>query len=305
MSTYNNFSSSCFSTGKFAEICNTTKNTLFHYDEIGLLKPSIIKDNGYRYYSVDQIYTFDIINILKNCNCSLKEIKETIENSDISTFFDFVNEKKAELLLQQQKINKAINLLEHSSTITSFALDGQMNIPYITKTKENKYIVATPCDATHTQNSNELAKTLNKHFTMCENIQNIEKFPLGHIILQQTFNCGELNHAYIYSILNEPLKEQLATKNIKTTKNKETTKEITPIKSYNNYQKTIKKGSYLNIKHQGPYETIGNAYQQLFSYIYTNQLTLDSDIYEENLISHFATSKETDHVIHIFVKIKE
>ena len=291
MNTYNNFSSSCFSTGKFAEICNTTKNTLFHYAEIGLLKPNIIKDNGYRYYSVDQIYTFDIITILKNCNCSLKEIKETIENSDISTFFDFVNEKKAELLLQQQRINQAINLLEHSSNITSFALEGQMNTPYITKINENKYIIATPCDATHKQNSKELAKTLNTHFTMCQNIQNIEKFPLGHIILQQTFNCGELNHAYIYSILDVPLNNQLNTSN--------------HTKQYLNFEKIITKGTYLNIKHQGPYETIGNAYQQLFSYIYTNQLTLDSDIYEENLISHFATSKETDHVIHIFVKIRD
>ncbi|MBQ8043595.1 MAG: hypothetical protein IJ272_05540, partial [Clostridia bacterium] len=62
-------------------------------------------------------------------------------------------------------------------------------------------------------------------------------------------------------------------------------------------------GTYLNIKHKGSYETIGNAYQQLFAYIYTNNITICSDIYEENLISYFATSKEADHIIHIFVRI--
>lgn len=283
MHKYNNLTSSCFSTGKFAQICNTTKNTLFHYDEIGLLKPSIIKENGYRYYSVDQIYTFDIINILKNCNCSLKEIKHTIENSDISTFFDFVAEKKSELLLQKERIEQAINLLDHSSAITSHALEGSMNTPYITELEYEKYIIYTSCDATHSQNSGEIASTLNKHFSMCNNLDNIEKFPLGHIILQQTFNCGELNHAYIYSILDKPLSKS---------------------NKYISQQQIITKGQYLNIKHQGSYETIGSAYQQLFSYIYANNIELDSDIYEENLISYFATSKETDHVIHVFVKIK-
>lgn len=282
MNNQSNLSSSCFSTGTFAKICNTTKNTLFHYDEIGLLKPSITKSNGYRYYSVEQIYTFDIINILKNCNCSLKEIKDTIENNNIESFFDFVSEKKAELLLQRQRIDNAIKLLEHSNNITTFALEGHPNIPYISDIPKDKYIIATPCDPTHIQNSSESAATLNKHFSMCDQLSNIEKFPLGHITLQETFNCGELNHAYIYSILDKPLPKT---------------------NLYAKQQRTIPKGSYLNIKHKGSYETIGNAYQQLFSYIYVNNLNLSSDIFEENLISYFATSKESDHIIHIFVKI--
>ena len=278
----NNITSSYFTTGKFAKICNTTKNTLFHYDEIGLLNPSIIKDNGYRYYTVDQIYTYDIINILKNCNCSLKEIKSTLENNNINSFFSFIEDKKISLLEQRARIDKAIHLLDQSYKITTSALQGEVNKPFITKLNEDKHIIATKCNPTHKLNNQEIASTLNNHFSMCDNLNCVNRFPLGYIILQQTYNSGELHHAYIYSNLREPL----------LTDN-----------SYFDQQIIVKKGTYLNIKHKGTYETIGNAYQELLSYAYINNLQLCSDIYEENLISYFATSSEDDHIIHIFVMV--
>lgn len=282
MSNYNNLTSSYFSTGKFAKICNTTKNTLFHYDEIGLLKPSITKSNGYRYYSVDQIYTYDIINLLKNCECSLKEIKDTLNNTDMDTFFKFVNEKKSTLLQQRERIDKAIQLLDQSSTITRTALQGDVNVPYLTERNEDTYIVSTLCNASQSLNNQEIATTLNQHFTMCDSLSTVDRFPLGHIILQQTYNCGELHHAFIYSGIRTPLDEN---------------------NEFYSRQQVITKGTYLNIKHKGTYETIGNAYQELLSYIYSNHLSITSDIYEENLISYFATSSEDEHIIHIFVKV--
>ena len=39
-----------FTTGQFAKLCSTTKETLFHYDSLGLLKPARVGENGYRYY---------------------------------------------------------------------------------------------------------------------------------------------------------------------------------------------------------------------------------------------------------------
>lgn len=40
--------------GEFAELCGTTKETLFHYDEIGILKPAWLGENRYRYYTPAQ-----------------------------------------------------------------------------------------------------------------------------------------------------------------------------------------------------------------------------------------------------------
>ena len=48
--------------GEFSKICNVTTKTLRYYDEIGLLKPSIVNGhNGYRYYDVQQLKTILLI----------------------------------------------------------------------------------------------------------------------------------------------------------------------------------------------------------------------------------------------------
>ena len=54
-----------FTTGEFAKLCGVKKQTLFHYDQIGILRPEIIASNGYRYYSVLQFDTYITIAMLK------------------------------------------------------------------------------------------------------------------------------------------------------------------------------------------------------------------------------------------------
>lgn len=63
-----------FTTGQFAKLCSTTKETLFHYDSLGLLKPARVGENGYRYYSASQFFDFDLIAVLQSAGCSLQEI---------------------------------------------------------------------------------------------------------------------------------------------------------------------------------------------------------------------------------------
>ena len=41
-------------TGELAKIMGITKETLFHYDEIGLFRPAIVLPNRYRYYEITQ-----------------------------------------------------------------------------------------------------------------------------------------------------------------------------------------------------------------------------------------------------------
>ena len=61
-------------TGEFAKICGVNKQTLFHYDQIGILCPEIMGDNGYRYYSYLQLDTYNTIAMLKELDMPLSEI---------------------------------------------------------------------------------------------------------------------------------------------------------------------------------------------------------------------------------------
>ena len=66
-------------TGEFARRMGVTKNTLFHYDNIGLFLPEIVDTNDYRYYSIYQMEVFDTIIILKEMGMPLNEITEQIK----------------------------------------------------------------------------------------------------------------------------------------------------------------------------------------------------------------------------------
>ena len=63
-----------FTTGEFAKLCGVKKQTLFHYDQIGILKPEITTSNGYRYYSVLQFDTYITIAMLKELDIPLANI---------------------------------------------------------------------------------------------------------------------------------------------------------------------------------------------------------------------------------------
>jgi DNA-binding transcriptional MerR regulator len=68
-------SSNYLTTGEFAKLCRVNKRTLFHYDDIGLFRPAVTDENGYRYYSYRQFEVFLIISMLKELNVPLKAIK--------------------------------------------------------------------------------------------------------------------------------------------------------------------------------------------------------------------------------------
>ena len=61
-----------FTTGEFARLCGVKKDTLFHYDAIGILRPDIVRENGYRYYSINQFFIFDIISMLKKAGAGTR-----------------------------------------------------------------------------------------------------------------------------------------------------------------------------------------------------------------------------------------
>lgn len=61
---------------EFAEFCGTTRDTLLWYDKMGILKPAVVGENGYRYYSPKQFFDYDLISTLKQTGNSIREIAE-------------------------------------------------------------------------------------------------------------------------------------------------------------------------------------------------------------------------------------
>lgn len=65
---------------EFARLTKTTVRTLHYYDQIGLLKPSFEKSNGYRVYTDADLLKLQQIVTLKFMGFSLAQIKELLES---------------------------------------------------------------------------------------------------------------------------------------------------------------------------------------------------------------------------------
>ena len=137
-----------FSTGEFAKLCNVNKKTLFHYDEIGLFKPEIVKENGYRYYSIYQLEIFDMIYTLRDLGVPLKEIKSFMDkrnpNSVVELFEYKTNEIENEikLLRRKQEImsNKMKPIKQHNLEIIGYSYE-EVLLDLVSVQEMNDYII--------------------------------------------------------------------------------------------------------------------------------------------------------------------
>ncbi|HHV28085.1 MerR family transcriptional regulator [Acetivibrio mesophilus] len=104
------------SIGEFSNICKVTAKTLRYYAEIGLILPNKINpENGYRYYSIDQLETMLFINRLKSYNFSLEEIKAILESkeSQDEKIYLALTQKKKEIEKQVQEYEKTLDQLNN------------------------------------------------------------------------------------------------------------------------------------------------------------------------------------------------
>lgn len=102
------------SIGEFSNICKVSTKTLRYYAEIGLILPCEINpENGYRYYSIEQLETMLLINRLKSYNFSLEEIKTILRAEELQdeTLYLQLIRKKKEMEEQVQELKKTLDQL--------------------------------------------------------------------------------------------------------------------------------------------------------------------------------------------------
>lgn len=83
-----------YSIGEAAKKLQISTRTLRYYDEKDLVRPAYTEENGYRFYSEEQIRQIELILFLKELGFSLKQIKMLIQDEHGS--------QSLELLLKEQ-----------------------------------------------------------------------------------------------------------------------------------------------------------------------------------------------------------
>lgn len=97
-----------FTVKKVAQYSGVSVRTLHYYDEVGLLKPAFIGDNGYRYYNEEQLLKLQQILFYRELDLPLADIKKLINGDD----FDTVKSLESHRKLLQAELSRRTQLLE-------------------------------------------------------------------------------------------------------------------------------------------------------------------------------------------------
>lgn len=99
-----------FSIGQAAEAVHTTRETLRHYDRIGLVKPGKKDEQTrYRYYTRQDIVRLNTVRALQLMGLPLQEIKKVLEYDDLEKIIDFLDEA-------EKKADEKIAALQYSKS---------------------------------------------------------------------------------------------------------------------------------------------------------------------------------------------
>ena len=95
---------------KFAEFSGIKQSVLRYYDEIGLFSPIHRGENGYRYYSPQQLITVKQINVLSNLRTSLKDISELEKKRSPKNVLDLLIKQESKFDLEMHQLQVAYSI---------------------------------------------------------------------------------------------------------------------------------------------------------------------------------------------------
>lgn len=266
-----------FTTSEFAKICGVTKHTLFHYDEIGILKPEIVKQNGYRYYSIKQFYTFDMISILKQAGTSLSDIKKYINDQNPYHFLSILIEKEKQLTEEIRKTTLMRNQVKATIDMTKKALSSIYGTPSIENCEEEYFIIVKMSSK---DSDREVLQKIREHFEYCGMQNDYCELLLGTIINKENLVKGLYEHPDYYS-------NKIAHK----------------VKSDRLHIKP--KGTYAVIIHKGAYSELPRSYELLKKFINDKNMIIDGNAYENDMLGYLAAGDPNEFVVKISIPIKE
>ncbi|GAA0079863.1 MULTISPECIES: MerR family transcriptional regulator [Clostridium] len=264
-----------FTTGEFAKMCNVEKHVLFHYDDIGLFRPAIIKKNGYRYYSYHQYFTFSVILNLKKIGMSLKDIKIYLEQRDPSMFLDLLEEKSKEVAEKIKYFEDIQEMIESMKAMTIEGINSHNNIYLEYLPKET----ILPSNNMENSTNKTFANYMQEYIKFCQDLGIAVQESVGGIISVKNLRKNKsTNLSYLY---------------IKT-------KSFLPGKTV-----IRKPGIYLCGYFEGTYDDLCHAYEKMLNYADENGISLGDYSFEEYLISDISQKEQKHYITKLMIETLE
>lgn len=264
-------------TGELARIMGITKETLFHYDEIGLFRPAVVKPNGYRYYDVRQMELLDTILLLKELGMPLKEIQELLGNRNPEKMLDVFSEREQKIQEEMTRLKNMKRWVKHRKNKIKKGLQISTDEIQIQKFPARYYLYSSVESGNEEDNYRKTNELITRF--MENNPAFKSDYEVAYIQHGKDIESGIYNRYDNVVLLLEKCPQKL---------------------SYHIFPE----GEYLTAYHIGSWKTIGTAYQRMITYIKEHNLLVENEYMERYLIDILAIDNPDYYITEITVQLK-
>ena len=241
------------SIGQFAKLCNTTVDTLIHYETIGLLCPAR-KSGPHRHrrlYDIGLYHTFDTIQTMSEAGIPLSEIKELLTSGSADRLTDAIRQKESLLQHQLLRIRQTADYFVQSQIQPVLPVNPIFGQPFVQILDENILLFAT-LFGYFPISSADMISAVTYHHNECLS-HNTYPYPIGIILQKKSLYAQNNRRMLLYS----PYPNGTVT-------NK------TPVQL---------SGEYAVILHKGSFESINESIELLYDFIKEHHYVVASDTY--------------------------
>ena len=189
----------CITTGEFARLCGTTRDTLRHYNDIGLMTPYKDEENGYYYYSISQVTYFYFITLFRDLKVSLKDIQNFVNDADKANYYNFCTDQLNNLLKIRSEIDEKISELTNTTVLLRFIKKYEMNEPHLTWLYNKLNFYYTPITSSTPASSKDIIDDMREHIHTAQKIRNIFTYPVAATMDKDDFMNGRYRYKWLCS----------------------------------------------------------------------------------------------------------
>ncbi len=269
-----------FTTGEFAKLCNVKKQTLFHYDDVGIFTPDIVGENGYRYYSYTQLETFSMLQIMRDMHMPLQEIKEHMDNRSPEQLIKLLEKKTLEIDERIARLQSAKKYLTSKIKITQEGINAPIGQVLI-ENLEDEYFITSDYSGSDTLRG--AVEASNALFQFCHQLGIFSANSIGGMIPIKSVTVSGYSYAKFYTVVE--------LKDLKKSQRKLATLDAG--------------GPHLVYYDNHGYQNIHQICQKLIAYADEHHLKLGEYIYEDVILDDLSTKGFDNYLVKISTRIEE
>ena len=111
-----NISKNYFTPGELAKLTGISKQILLYYDKNNIFSPTFVDDKGYRYYSLSQYFSLEILITMRKLDIPLQDIMAYLHNKNLQDLKQIYSQKLSEYRYKIKQLQQYEAALEKRLT---------------------------------------------------------------------------------------------------------------------------------------------------------------------------------------------